>query len=123
MKEKIECKNTQLSFNSEGSMTIFPSLIGDYFKNFPFENFDFELISTRPDELSTLIEELNKYFKSYKTPFQFPSGVETGVVYYPHEIWIDRTRLEQLKNGFIPVYVLFFDPYIPNSKGEFSWDV
>lgn len=118
MEEKIGCKNCKLTFSSESSMTIFTSPVGDYFKVFPFENYDFELITSRPEELSKLIEELNKYFKSYRLPFHFPSGLVSS----PHEIWIDTTRIDQLKNGFIPVYVLFVDPYIPNSKGSFCWD-
>jgi hypothetical protein len=118
MKEKIECKNTKLSFYSEGSMTEFTSPVGEYFKNFPFEKYDFENVSIHPDKLSTLIDGLNRYFKSVKPQFQFP----TGIVFYPHEISMDENRKDQLRNGLIPVYVLFSDPYIPNSKGEFSWE-
>ena len=118
MREKNECKNTQLSFYSEGSLTEFTSPVGDYFKNFPFMNYDWDLLNTRQEELSNLIKEFDTYFKSYKPLFQFP----TGIVSYPHEIWIDKSRIDQLKNGFIPVYILFVNPYIPNSKGNFNWD-
>ena len=118
MKEKTGCKNAQLSFYSESSMTEFTSPVGDYLKEFPFENLDFEKIFTRPEELSKLIEELNDYFKTFKLTFQFP----TGVVSSPHKIWIDKTRIDQLKNGFIPVYLSFVSPNIPPSKGSFTWD-
>ena len=119
MKEKIGCKNYKLTFSSESSLTEFPSPVGDYFNNFPFENYDFELITSRPpEELSKMIEELDNYFKTFKPTFQFP----TGIVSVPHEIWIDTTRKKELKNGFIPVYLSFFSPNIPPSKGEFSWD-
>jgi hypothetical protein len=118
MKGKIGCKNCKLTFSSESSMNIFTSPVSDYFKDFPFENYDFELISSRhPEELSKLVDELDKYFKTFKPTFQFP----TGFVSVPHEIWIDRTRKKELKNGFIPVYVSFVSPNIPPSKGEFSW--
>ncbi|MGA3013450.1 MAG: hypothetical protein ABSD71_05390 [Bacteroidales bacterium] len=118
MKEKVECKNTHLSFYSESSMTEFSSPVGNYLKRFPFENFDFERITTRPEELSKLIEELNDYFTTFKLTFQFP----TGVVSSPHIIWIDKTRTDQLKVGFLPVYLSFVSPNIPPSKGYFSWD-
>lgn len=118
MKEKIGCKNCKLTFLSESSMTEFSSPVGDYFKDFSFENYDFELISTRLEEQSKMIEELDRYFKSYKPLFQFP----TGIVSVPHEIWIDMMRKKELKNGFIPVYLSFVSPNIPPSKGEFSWN-
>ena len=117
MKEKIDCRNTKLKFFSENSLTEYSSPVGDYLMEFPFERFDLEYVSNRHEELSDLIDGLNQYFKSYKPQFQFP----TGVVSSPYEIWIDKNRIDQLRNGLIPVYVLFVDPYIPNSKGNFYW--
>jgi hypothetical protein len=116
--KKVGYKNTQLSFYSESSKTEFTSPVGDYFKDFPFENYDLKKINTRPEELSKLIEELYKYFQSHKPTFQFPSGV----VSVPHEIRVDTTRIDQLKNGFIPICLWFLEPNIPNSRGSLTWD-
>lgn len=119
MNEKVEIKNIDLSFYSESSMMEITSPVGNYFKDFPFTKLELDTITSCPEDLNKLIEELNNYFNLTKPPFQFPSGVVSS----PHEIWIDKTRIDQLKNGFIPVFLWFINPNIPKSKGHFSWDV
>ncbi len=119
MKEKIELKNTTLYFFNEDELIGYTSPVGEYLKEFPFEKYDLEQISSRPYEVNKLIEELDSYFKAFKPIFHFP----TGVTAYPYEIWIDRSRINQLKNGDIPIYLMFGIPNIANSKGSFNWEV
>ena len=123
MKEKIEFVNTRLNFFVESTLTEYSSPVGEFFKNFPFENYDLDGISIRPDEVTTLADGLDQYFKSHIIRYEFPSGyISVGYISSP-EICMDKQRIDQLKNGFIPVCVWFLDPYIPNSNGYFSWDV
>lgn len=119
MKEKIELKNATLKFFNQDTLREYPSPIGEYLQDFPFEKYDFDKISSRPDEVNKLIEELDAYFKAFKPIFHFQSGVTA----YPYEIWIDRSRINQLKNGDIPIYLFFAIPNIANSKGSFNWEV
>lgn len=123
MKEKMEFVNLRLSFFVEGTFTEYSSPVGDYFIDFPFENYDLDGVSIRPDELTKLIDGLDLYFKSHIIRYEFPSGyISVGYNSSP-EVCMDKDRTGQLKNGFLPVRVWFFDPYIPNSNGYFTWDV
>ena len=121
MQAKNEFKNAQLSFFHERSksMVEFSSPVGEYFKGFPIDHYDLMNISSRPEELTSLIEELDKYFKLYKPLFLFESGFSA----YPYEIYIDRERLPQLKNGCIPIILMFLEPYFPPNIGYFSWEI
>lgn len=114
-------KNTVLSFFVEND-GIYSSQIGDYFNEFSFDDYDLQNISCDSEKQSELIQNLNKYFESQMVRFSFPSGfVSVGYNSSP-EIRFDQERINQIRDGYIPIIIWFFEPYIPITTGYFSWE-
>lgn len=110
-------KNLKLNFFTTNKEVQIP--IEDYFLRFPIEQFDLLKIQVDVDAQEIIIKAVNEYFKSNKPKLTFPTGVKA----VPTELWFDNDRKNQLRNGFIPIMIFFINPYIPNAKGSFSWEV
>lgn len=128
MEEKLELKNWKFTFRvvDEKSQIRydFHHPVGEYFKGLSFVEYDLDKKFIREQELKKLIQELDIHF--YYHPllhkFKFPSEKEL----YPSGITFDETKVNKLKNGFIPVIVTFdFNggETVLRFKGEFSWNV
>jgi hypothetical protein len=92
--------------------------IGFYCQDFQFENFSTNKILSQPENLRTLIEDLNKYFDTQLLYIHFKKGQLNNV-----KLSIDETRLSELKIGHLPVQIFSFFPIdIPLSKGAIVWN-
>lgn len=123
MIEEKKLNNLKLSFSWEMMKKEVTGSVGDYFKDFPFENYDLNKISTTSNELSYLIDKLELYFQSH-TLKRFES--QDNVIWTGHnnpKICFDKEREIQIKDGFIPVCLSFCDPHISECKGYFCWEI
>ena len=109
MKENEILKNLNLSFYWEVGKTKFTSPIGGYFKDFPWENYDLDLISKSHEDLKLLFDRLDRYFKDHAIEkFEFLDNVIYGSYDNPG-ICIDRERKDLFRKGFIPICLWFHD--------------